>query len=86
MPRKELEEYKSKLLKNAIKYAYSNSRYYRRKLDSTLKEQNNVKGDVDITKLPFTTKKELMEEQTRKPPFGNFLCVKDEGIVTIIGR
>lgn len=85
MPRKELEGYKSKLLKNAINHAYSNSKYYRRKLDSALKEQNNVSGDIDITKLPFTTKKELMEEQARNPPFGDFVCVKDEGIVTIIG-
>lgn len=67
---------KEKLLKQ-VDYALRNSEFYRRKLYGF----KNADGVVrDFGSVPFTEKKEIIDDQLRFPPFGSNLSVKNDQI------
>lgn len=74
IPRKELEEMQLKRLKWAVKHAYDNVPFYRKKLKSSGVKPDDIKKREDIVKLPFTTKEDFRDNY----PFGLFAVPKDK--------
>lgn len=65
-------------LKQAVRWAYENSDFYRRKLDEAGVHPSDIKGLEDLVKLPFTDKEELRANY----PLG-LKAVPEEKIVRI---
>jgi phenylacetate-CoA ligase len=65
-------------LKQAVRWAYENSDFYRRKLDEAGVHPSEIKGLEDLVKLPFTDKEELRANY----PLG-LKAVPEEKIVRI---
>lgn len=64
------------LLKKQIEYVIKNSSFYRNKLNGKDAEEIYSK----FPKIKFTTKKELLEDEEKNPPFGSNLCVSKKDI------
>jgi len=56
-----LSRFQDKLIRNQIKYIYDNSKFYRQKFDSANIKPPMIKGYSDLTKIPITTKEEVIE-------------------------
>lgn len=78
MPRKELEKYQLKLLKNELALARRGSPYYHKVLPKI-----DLKSIDDVRKLPFVTKQVIRERQEAVPPFGDMCAVPERDIVYI---
>mgnify|MGYP001187930479 CR=1 FL=1 len=59
-------------LKKAIKSAIKDSGFYKRKLKNFKNTKFNIK---EFEKIPFTTKKDLLDDQKKYSPFGSNLSV-----------
>ena len=70
-------------LARQIDYVYSESPFYRSKLDGAGLVPRDVRGRQDLPRLPFTTKAELRESQEREPPFGDYLASSRELVTTV---
>ena len=68
MDRRELLELQNERLQIVINQAYSNVDFYRRKFDEAGLTPDDVKSLDDLKKIPFTTRKDLMENY----PYGMF--------------
>lgn len=68
MNRKELLELQNERLQIVINQAYSNVDFYRRKFDEAGLTPDDLKTLEDLKKIPFTTRKDLMENY----PYGMF--------------
>ncbi|MFM7332223.1 MAG: phenylacetate--CoA ligase PaaK [Brachymonas sp.] len=77
-PIAELRALQWKRLQSTLMHAYENSPVYRAKFDAAGVKPGNVKSLTDLSKLPFTTKKDLRDAY----PFGMF-AVPREKIVRI---
>jgi len=69
------EEYAKKLLFQ-VKYVFDNSPFYKRKI----KNFNSKDFFKYFQIIPFTGKKEVLEDQNNYPPFGSNICVKMDQI------
>ncbi|MDN5295461.1 MAG: phenylacetate-CoA ligase [Methanosarcinales archaeon] len=61
MPEDELREHQSKRLRHLVDYVYHHSTFYRRRLDEANVRPEDIHGIEDITRLPFTTKQDLIQ-------------------------
>src|SRR3989304_6451545 len=68
MDRQELLELQDERLQIVINQAYSNVDFYRKKFDEAGLNPDDVKTLEDIKKIPFTTRKDLMDNY----PYGMF--------------
>ncbi len=68
MDRKELLELQNERLQIVINQAYSNVDFYRRKFDEAGLSPDDIKSLEDLKKIPFTSRKDLMENY----PYGMF--------------
>ncbi len=68
MSRSEMSALQSERLCDLVKRVYENVPYYRQKMDAIKLKPSDIHGIEDISKLPFTTKKDLRENY----PFGTF--------------
>ena len=68
MDRKELLELQNERLQIVINQAYSNVDFYRRKFDEAGLNPDDIKNLEDLKKIPFTSRKDLMENY----PYGMF--------------
>ncbi len=76
MQPEKLQLRQSENLKNYIQYAYDNSRYYRRIMENSKLKPNDLQGLEDYyAKFPFLDKNSIIEEQLKRPPYGQFLAV-----------
>jgi len=57
---KQLEDYRDKAFRRIVKYAYSVPIYHKKYKDAGI-HPDDIKGIKDITKLPFISKKDLVE-------------------------
>jgi phenylacetate-CoA ligase len=71
----ERRKLQSERLKAQVRYAYEHAPFWRKKLDDAGVHFEAIKGIDDLTKIPFTTKQELQEDQEKNPPYGSYLCV-----------
>ena len=68
MDRSELLELQNERLQIVVNQAYSNVDFYRRKFDEAGLNPDDIKTLDDLKKIPFTTRKDLMENY----PYGMF--------------
>jgi phenylacetate-CoA ligase len=68
MEREELQELQNERLQIVVNKAYANVDFYRRKFDEAGLSPDDIKALDDIAKIPFTTRKDLMENY----PYGMF--------------
>ncbi len=68
MDRRELLELQNERLQIVINQAYSNVDFYRRKFDEAGLNPDDIKTLEDLKKIPFTSRKDLMENY----PYGMF--------------
>lgn len=66
MSRQELRELQSKKLVRMVEHVYNNSPFYRARFDAHGVHPSDIRSIDDITKLPFTVKKDLRDNY----PFG----------------
>jgi phenylacetate-CoA ligase len=68
MERKEMLELQNERLQIVVNQAYSNVDFYRRKFDEVGLNPDDIKSLADLKRIPFTTRKDLMENY----PYGMF--------------
>jgi phenylacetate-CoA ligase len=68
MDRKALRELQNERLQIVVNQAYSNVDFYRRKFDEAGLSPDDIKSLEDLQRIPFTTRKDLMENY----PYGMF--------------
>ena len=68
LERKELLELQNERLQIVVNQAYSNVDFYRRKFDEVGLNPDDIKSLADLKRIPFTTRKDLMENY----PYGMF--------------
>ncbi len=68
MPRPELLELQNERLQIVVNQAYSNVDFYRKKFDEGGLNPDDIKTREDLPKIPFTTRKDLMDNY----PYGMF--------------
>jgi phenylacetate-CoA ligase len=68
MEREKLLELQNERLQIVVNQAYSNVDFYRRRFDEVGLNPENIKSLEDLEKIPFTTRKDLMENY----PYGMF--------------
>ena len=62
-------------LKAQVRYVYENAPLWRKKLNEAGISPDDIKGLEDLTKIPFTTKQELQDDQEKNPPYGSYIAV-----------
>jgi phenylacetate-CoA ligase len=73
--RERLRHIQEGALREQVAHAYANSPFYRRKLDAAGVAPAEVRGLDDLSRLPFTTKDELKQDQAEHPLWGTLLAV-----------
>lgn len=63
---------------DSIKYIVDNSVFYKSKYSDFIKNKKDFAADFNL--LPYTTKREILEDQALNPPYGSNLCVKPNSI------
>ncbi len=76
MPIEELSKLQEEKLKSIVRYVYQHSDFYRKRFDEAGIKPDDIKTLADVTKLPFTYKKDLRDTY----PTGMF-CVPNEQLV-----
>ena len=76
--RQRLTRLQEERLRAQVRYAYTSSPFYRRKLDAAGIQPEQVKALADLERLPFTTKDELKQDQAEHPLWGTLLAVPFE--------
>ena len=61
-------------LRAMVEYCYYSSSFWRRKLEGAGVKPEDIRGLEDVRRLPFTTRRELEEDQFEHPPFGGYVC------------
>jgi phenylacetate-CoA ligase len=70
-------------LQEQVRHAAAHSPFYRRKLKAAGVEPARIKSLGDLSRLPFTTKDELKENQANRPPWGDVLAVPVADVMRI---
>jgi phenylacetate-CoA ligase len=78
MDRRQLREYQLQKLRKQLRYVYSNSPFYRRKLDGAGISPDDIRTMADLREIPFTEKEELLRSQEGHPPWGDISCISPE--------
>ena len=73
-------------LKLVCAYAYERSAMYRRKWDEAGFHPSHLRSLEDFEdKVPVITKADLRAAQAASPPFGDYLCVRDDEVFRVHG-
>src|SRR5215813_9503995 len=81
--RAEMARVQTRRLREQVAHAAAHSPFYRRTLKSAGIKPAAVRTLEDLSKLPFTTKDELKENQAQKPPWGDVLAVPLDEVLRI---
>ena len=73
LDRGQIVEWQARRLKHLLAVIYGRNAFYTRKLDAAGLDVRSVRGVGDLDRLPFTTKRELAEDQDASPPWGTAL-------------
>lgn len=83
---KERDRHVLRKLRAQMKYAYENSPFYRRLWKSHRVKTDEIRTLEDFRrKVPLIKKHMIREDQTANPPFGSYLCVPKERVVSVHG-
>lgn len=66
LSREELRNLQSERLRALVRYVYERMPFYRQKFDSLGIKPEDIKDISDITKLPFTTKQDIVDNYPLK--------------------
>ena len=81
LPREKIKELQFKKFKRIVKWAYENSKLYRRIYDEAGFKPEDLKSFEDISKVPTIQKEDYREAQAKEPwPYGDTLCVPLERV------
>lgn len=79
LPRAKLDALHLRKLQLLVRYVYDHSPFYRRKYDAAGIKPEDIRSLDDFKrKVPFTDKKEFLQYQQAKPPYGDTLAVPFE--------
>jgi phenylacetate-CoA ligase len=76
--RAELTDWQAQRLANLLREILPANRFYARKFREAGIDVGSLTLPGDLTRLPFTTKAELLEDQARHPPYGEILTYPAE--------
>lgn len=83
MPRWQLEQYQTELLKKHLQFAYENSDFYRGHFTNADVSPSDFNTLEDIRKFPFTNKQIQRNRQVLKPLLGDMAAVDEKEVVFI---
>ena len=72
MPREQLEQLQLALLRQQVNRCYTESGFYRERLDKAGVKPGDIRTLSDLENIPPVTKEELRQEQLEHAPFGRF--------------
>lgn len=78
--KKLFEEVESPLLLGQLEYVFKKSPFYKKKLRPF---KNAKKAFEHFTSLPFTEKREIIDDQVKYPPFGSNLTVDRKRVIRV---
>jgi phenylacetate-CoA ligase len=81
--RAKLARVQTERLREQVQHAYRSSPFYRRKLDAAGVTPAAVRELWDLSRLPFTTKDELKQDQAEHPRWGTLLAVPFEQVLRV---
>jgi phenylacetate-CoA ligase len=73
LARDQILERQARRLERLVAAIYGRNGFYTRKLDSAGLDVGSLRFPDDLTRLPLTTKRELVEDQDASPPWGTAL-------------
>ena len=73
LARDEIVQRQARRLERLLADIYGRNRFYTRKLDAAGLDVAALRLPDDLTRLPFTTKRELVDDQDASPPWGSAL-------------
>jgi phenylacetate-CoA ligase len=79
----QIADLQSSLLRQQVKYLWSRSPFYRRKLSDAGLGPDSVRSIGDLARIPFTTKDEIRRSLEARSPLGEHLAADPEDIVQI---
>lgn len=68
-------EYHNDRLRSIVVHAYANAPAFKKKMEEAGMLPSDIQSIDDLTKIPITSKEDLMKLQKTYPPFGGFLTV-----------
>src|SRR4051794_36814907 len=81
MPAAERDRAIVERLKTVCRYAWEASPFYRRKWEAAGFHPDQLRSLEDFeSKVPVIDKQDLRDAQSRRPPFGDYLCVPDRDV------
>ena len=78
-----LRRLQQRRLRDQVLHAARHSPFYRRKLRAARVDAASIRTLDDLRRLPFTTKDELKDNQSRHPPWGDVLAVPLADVVRV---
>jgi phenylacetate-CoA ligase len=83
LPRKELDKFQAKLLKEQLILAYNKSDYYRRSFDKAGVKPEDFNTLGDLHKFPFTNKQIQRDCQLERPLLGSLVTADEDEVVFV---
>lgn len=84
IPRESIREAQEQMLQTQIRYVFNNSEFYHKKFTDAGLNPSDIKTLEDISKIPPTTKEEILSAFSEDDPFGGRLCVPIDKLWYII--
>jgi phenylacetate-coenzyme A ligase PaaK-like adenylate-forming protein len=81
LSREEIKALQLERLKRQVEQVANHSSYYQKVFREEKIGPADFKGLDDLKRIPFIDKYMVSESQERHPPFGEFLCAKEQEIV-----
>jgi phenylacetate-CoA ligase len=84
MPREDIKKIQEQKLRMQVKYVFNNSAFYHRKFVDAGLDPSHIKSLEDLSKIPVTTREEVLSSFSDGDPFGGRLCVPVDKLWYII--
>jgi len=84
MLREDIERVQEQRLQREVKYAYNYSEFYRKKFADAGLKPDDVKSLDDLSRIPVTSKEEVLSKFSDSDPFSGRLCVPVDKLWYII--
>ena len=84
MLREDIKKIQEQRLRRQVEYAFNNSEFYRRKFADAGLNPSDIKSLDDLSKIPVTSKEEILSSFSDSDPFGGRLCVPVDKLWYII--
>ena len=84
MPKKQLLDLQFGKFKNELQLAWERNSFYKKKFAEAGIRPDDIRTREDITKVPVTTKEDLIKDIENYPPYGSRLQVQTNEIVLVV--